>query len=685
MRLIAKPNIDESCRGSEVSSTVDSDQVFSQIKSWCSDCISKHSRCSIAKSPVSWLPSRVIDLGIGTAPSAPRIIESSGAAGKYATLTHRWTKLTEISATTQANYEARKIYIDTILLSQVFQDAFQATKKLGVRYLWIDALCIIQDSPQDWKREAKNMRSIYEFAWLNIAVAGSEQEDGRIFMKRSPRLSRPCRLPVALLPEYALITGGLIYAFLDSQFYSQSVFNGFLTRRGWILQERILSPRTVYFGQEEVFWECGSTIASETLPWGWKDESKLVKFNSHDLGLHKNGLLESGQDFQHNLNEPRKKVENSSGDLKVGGKSLAPLYIYWYHLVEAYSQKGLTNSQDRLPAILGLAQAIHKSGIPYQTFQDCYRHGIWLSKPSSLLWYLSSSPKVPISSRAGTPSYSWGSWNTPSKYLHDSIHFRDETHVQVSATTLAGYYQGQAVILSPPDEMTMHIHVKRRDAPLLVQAKGQLQIANMSTYERGYHYIDSSIEHFAPSSRLHCDIRYRHMNGRTPRVIIDEFPPDQDFKNWFRESSGIVWLLKIAVGSLIVKSEINAPWLAHLGEEYGFDRLQLSDTQDQYFDFGLVLIPTKEDLEALKEVQEKLDTLNSTILLPAFNGDRGTSSCSSPKVELDMSQWREAKGRLEAYTLLGPHNTTFRRIGIYHSRASDPTAYKDNLTTVLLA
>jgi len=186
---------------------------------------------------------------------------------RYITLTHRWTKLTELSATTSVNYESRKLSLDMASLSLTFQDAFQAAQKLGVQYLWIDAICIIQDSSEDWAREATNMRSVYEFAWLNIAVASSEKEDGRLFLKRLSQLSRPCKLPDSFLSDYIADLEGPVYAYLSSQCYAKAVFDGFLTRMVWILQERILSPRTIYFGTEEVFLGRSSTIASETIPW----------------------------------------------------------------------------------------------------------------------------------------------------------------------------------------------------------------------------------------------------------------------------------------------------------------------------------------------------------------------------------------------------------------------------------
>lgn len=398
---------DESCRGSEVSSTAFSEQVFSQIQSWCGDCISKHARCSIAKSSVSWIPSRVVDLGPKSGPLSPKLSESKGAVGKYITLTHRWTNITRLSATTLANYESRKQSIDMESLSLAFQDAFQAAQKLAVRYLWIDALCIIQDSTEDWEREASNMRSIYEFAWLNIAVAGSETQDGRLFMNRTPRINRPCKMPDSLLHGHTSMSESPIYAYLSSQFYAQAVFDRFLTRRGWILQERILSPRTIYFGQEEVYWECSSVTASETIPWGWKDESPLVKFNSHDLALHKGALLPSDRLPHLDSQESPQKLLRIFGGLDEG-ESLAPLYRYWYRLLEAYTQKDLTNATDRLPAIFGLAQAIHKSGMPYRIFSECYQDGNWLWEPSSLLWYLKASPRVERVQTVTNPSYSWG-------------------------------------------------------------------------------------------------------------------------------------------------------------------------------------------------------------------------------------------------------------------------------------
>lgn len=157
----------------------DSDEVIQKILAWCNDCSAQHEHCSRTNNrEEAWLPSRVIDVGPPDGQSKPRLYDSRGCTGKYITLTHRWTALTEDSGTTRSNFQKRKISIDVTELSKMFQDAVEVTRRLRIQYLWIDALCILQDSQEDWNTDAKNMASIYELAWLNIAGAGSEAIDG---------------------------------------------------------------------------------------------------------------------------------------------------------------------------------------------------------------------------------------------------------------------------------------------------------------------------------------------------------------------------------------------------------------------------------------------------------------------------------------------------------------------------
>ena len=644
------------------------------------DCVNKHSRCSIARSSVSWLPSRVVDLGSPSGPMSPKIAETRGAVGSYVTLTHRWTKLTELSATTTANYDSRKLDLDMRSLSQTFQDAFEAAHRLGVQYLWIDALCIIQDSSEDWAREASNMRSIYEFSWLNIAVAGSEREDSRIFMERVSRLSRPCKMPDSLLSGHIADFEGPVYAYLSSQCFARAVFDGFLTRRGWILQERILSPRTVYFGAEEVFWECSSISASETIPWGWEEhDSPIVKFNAYDLALNTSGFLETDSSITQNVSGRARKIKGVLGEYR-SDEVLSPLYRYWYHLVEAYTQKDLTKTDDRLPAIFGLAQALHKSGMPYEIFAECYQNGVWLSEPTSLLWHLNDSPKADKVVNTTAPTYSWGGWSNPAVFLVHDVEFLDrskpgsESIDEATIESLGGHPSLQLAQISIPSNTYILRRQKVSKTANILQITGQLEMAiiNIDTSNSRTHFTAKRQKLLEQSTPI---VSISNRNGmdqlHSTLTLLDKYP-ENALEDWLRLSEGTVWLLKIAIGKLYGESCPYSRWL--LNNEMGF-----VDSSNKLYDFGLILIPSHEDLLAVKEIQEKLEPWN----LPAFSNSILEGRSSPPPMNKETTHMY-AQNRLEIHQLMGPHNTTFRRVGIYRTQASSYKHFNELKTTLLL-
>ncbi|PQE19070.1 heterokaryon incompatibility protein [Rutstroemia sp. NJR-2017a BBW] len=433
--LIISADSDESCRGADVSTETDSDEVFAKILAWCGDCTRDHEPCSRTNNDETWLPSRVIDVGPLDGPVQLKLLETRGCTGKYITLTHRWTTKTEASGTTAANLERRMWSIDINELSKTFRDAIDVTRKLHVQYLWIDALCIVQDSREDWRREAKNMASIYELAWLNIAGAASEDMEGRLFMERDSRCSRPCRLPTALSGLSQIQskgTGDNIYAYLTSDFYARSIFTGFLSRRGWILQERLLSARTVYFGKDEVYWECNYMIASESVPWGWTSHSQMAKINSFAGSF---GQIK--QDYRDTTADPGSgnfvstmlsafRTQSKRLYIDIQPNALASLYGYWHRIIETYSEKKLTVETDKLPAIHGIAHALHRSRMANQVFEVSYHYGIWTADaPSQLLW-IGVPGDIPMNYLItntirlftdGMPSYTWASCRNAVKFL----------------------------------------------------------------------------------------------------------------------------------------------------------------------------------------------------------------------------------------------------------------------------
>ncbi|KAF4634813.1 hypothetical protein G7Y89_g3299 [Cudoniella acicularis] len=276
-------------RGQEVSLRADSDEAYATVNRWLHECVHEHKYCPGVAEENPWLPKRVIDVGPRNGSRPPRLWESKGkGGGRYISLTHRWISRNLSASTTTSNYEARQVELDMNELPATFTDAIQLTRRLGARYLWIDALCIIQDSREDWDIESLNMRLVYETSWLNVSASASETEEARLFTKRVPRLSRACRLPAIfseiLGDKIGVMDDDSTYAHLDSSFYGQSIQEGFLSARGWVMQERWMSPRTLFFGKEEIYWECNTHSASETFPWGWEDSKswEKLKFGSRD-------------------------------------------------------------------------------------------------------------------------------------------------------------------------------------------------------------------------------------------------------------------------------------------------------------------------------------------------------------------------------------------------------------------
>jgi hypothetical protein len=268
---------------------------------------------------------------------------------------------------------------DFSILCRTMRDAVVITRSIGIRYLWIDALCIIQDDYDDWAREALMMAQVYTRSFITIAGSSSADGDGGCFYPTSKGPSAKLKWTLAgrTAPEEVGFRKGNINRFRDA------VLNGPLNKRAWVLQERSLSPRILYYTKDGLFWECeeaismdGNTPIENWLLW---DIPKAKGFELAASGL------------------PDSKSEWS-------------LYQYWGDLVQRYTACQLTNESDRLPALSGLAKVWAKA------FGFRYVAGIMVEiLPEELLWrrqesrHLSRSIKN-RSKLSGLPSWSWCSF-----------------------------------------------------------------------------------------------------------------------------------------------------------------------------------------------------------------------------------------------------------------------------------
>ncbi len=163
-----------------------------------------------------------------------------------------------------ANIEKLRRGIDVVDLPKTFQDAVHITRNLDVQYLWIDSLCIIQDDPHDWDMESKLMEQVYSSAYATLAAScATRTDDG--FLKAYP--GRQCVTKET--------DSGMPYNLCEAiDNFQIDVDQGELNKRGWVLQERALSRRTIYFTEKQTYWECGEGVRCETL-------TKMKKYICH--------------------------------------------------------------------------------------------------------------------------------------------------------------------------------------------------------------------------------------------------------------------------------------------------------------------------------------------------------------------------------------------------------------------
>lgn len=151
------------------------------LKSVIGNCLSTHVSCTTeTRAP---LPKRVIDVGPNDGSQLPRLYETQREAVAYATLTYCWDKSQPLT-TERENLKRMVQGIKWQDIPRTIQDAIQITMALDLRYLWVDALCIVQDDEEDWQSQAPQMGAIYSRSFVTISAAEASSSDGGILRPR---------------------------------------------------------------------------------------------------------------------------------------------------------------------------------------------------------------------------------------------------------------------------------------------------------------------------------------------------------------------------------------------------------------------------------------------------------------------------------------------------------------------
>ncbi|TGJ80954.1 hypothetical protein E0Z10_g7822 [Xylaria hypoxylon] len=347
---------------------------------WIKDCLENHDMCASASihSHVSFIPTRLIDT---QDPKRPFLLTVTGVAGiEYIALSYSWGK-GERFVTTQANFQDHQNCIPLEAAPKTFTHAFQITRELGYRYIWIDALCIIQNDKGDLDRELATMGEIYRHAIFTIFAEGAPDVFAGLFQKRDPYMYRPCAIDIKVTTDKGV---------MSEQVTLGTIVTGpnYLKERGWILQEEVLSSRCLLFGKQ-ISWQCTASEASETRPVPRPRKTALT-----------HGRATCEDKLRLWLYAPSKMGHTPREDWWRWNQ-----YDAWYSVMEEYSIKSLSFATDQLPALSGLADLFQRA------HHATYVAGLWREDLQlGLAWYVASNDPRPVKDTGDQkPSWSWPS------------------------------------------------------------------------------------------------------------------------------------------------------------------------------------------------------------------------------------------------------------------------------------
>lgn len=335
----------------------------------------------------------------------PRLVDTVNIVPgcRYLTLSHRWGS-GKVFKLLRANIESLKKALPVDQLSKTFRDAIDFTREIGGEYIWIDSLCIIQDSPSDWENESKKMGDIYLGAHLGIAATGTGDPSGGLFVQRDKKLVEhiPVHVGTHVCDEHRHVLHPGHYSLIWRHVWEHGVEAAPLNTRGWVVQERFLAPRILHFGARQIFWECSTLEASETFPNGLPDTVFSKKTKKATLWL-----------------------DSKTGNAGEAGK---PVLKQWAMAVEAYTGSDLTHDSDKMIAISGLARKSQR-----ESAGSSYLAGLWRKELiTQLSWSVSGYRHKPRPLKYRCPS--WSPFCTESKTF---LTLWEIDYPDVKMTTLA--------------------------------------------------------------------------------------------------------------------------------------------------------------------------------------------------------------------------------------------------------
>lgn len=360
------PEVPESFKWStEVTSSTISESSISFLESKLKNCLENHPTCSYNSdgSNDTWYPSRLLEIQETLGEIVSLRDRSQIQPLPYCSLSHCWggSQPTILTTNTEASLRAG---ISIGSLPKTFREAIEVCRKFGIRYIWIDSVCIRQDDLDDWHREAATMRKVYSRAIFNIAATNAMDSSIGLSFCRNPRAVGPFWVD-AKWPHIddGIATDGKLLV-LPPYHWIEDVEIGALNKRAWVLQERFLSSRTMHFSYTQVFWECCEEQTGEI--FGQAEPGWEQHFGSNYQQGDKSHYL------KRQFSTPRPQTDQ---------QFLDAVYDGWYRSLSTYSRCAVTKEKDKLVAIQGIVQRVARAT------GDRFVAGLWQNRfLEGLLW-----------------------------------------------------------------------------------------------------------------------------------------------------------------------------------------------------------------------------------------------------------------------------------------------------------
>ncbi|CAI6342027.1 unnamed protein product [Periconia digitata] len=296
------------------------------------------------------LPTRLIDVGRDSC-TVPRLILSSDLFDpkdtKYAALSYCWgsaedaeTQLTTMKATLQDRCRS----IPYELMTPAIRDVIEITRAIGLRYVWVDAVCIVQDDKNDWSHESSRMNQVYRHAFVTFCSLNSQSCHESLLQRIAAlRIPFTSSLKLGVNDYYLIRLQAVSSEMVDRRRYTLERMWSRWTKRAWTYQEEALSTRLLVFGCLKLRYRCGSHEWTE-------GDASLTQ-----------------------ISESNVKLLEKISQAKQGDLPTSELYDRWLITVHQYTNRKVTLGKDRLPAISGLARIMSDS------LNDVYLAGVWQS------------------------------------------------------------------------------------------------------------------------------------------------------------------------------------------------------------------------------------------------------------------------------------------------------------------